>query len=144
MQHHWFYNQDDEPIALFIPHDFSGTGHNFLTPPTMLFQIGVNSYRTGAVIDPHRHNAVERRIDSTMEFIVVRTGKVRITLLDDAARVMDALELVAGDSILFVAGGHGLTFIEAGELLEVKQGPYVSREQDKTSLHCTTSGDSKG
>ncbi len=143
MQHHWFHNQDGEPIALFIPHDFSATGHNFLTPPAMPFQVGINFYPLGAVIDPHRHNAVDRKIASTMELVVVRKGKVRVVLFDNSERVITTVELVAGDSILFVAGGHGLTFTEDGELLEVKQGPYSSREQDKTLLICRTSGGRK-
>ncbi len=41
------------------------------------------------------------------------------------------VELIAGDIILLAGGGHGFTFLEDSEVIEIKQGPYISFEVDK-------------
>ncbi|MDR3413928.1 MAG: hypothetical protein P4L87_23690 [Formivibrio sp.] len=117
-----------------IPGDFSRPGYNFITPQETAFQIGVNSYPQGGRAEAHKHNPVERSIIGTMEFIVVRKGKMRVDLFDELDRRMETIEMAAGDSILLIAGGHGMTFSEDCQLLEVKQGPFVSRTLDKTIL----------
>jgi hypothetical protein len=40
-------------------------------------------------------------------------------------------DLAAGDAILLIAGGHGFEVLEACQIMEVKQGPYLSKEKDK-------------
>ena len=41
------------------------------------------------------------------------------------------MELSAQDAILLLSGGHGFKFLEAGAMLEVKQGPSVTTAEDK-------------
>ena len=38
------------------------------------------------------------------------------------------LQLSAGDSLLLTGGGHGFTVLEACQLIEVKQGPYLGMD----------------
>lgn len=42
--------------------------------------------------------------------------------------------LHAGDVILLASGGHGFEIIEAAEIIEVKQGPYLG-DEDKVRFH---------
>jgi hypothetical protein len=39
-----------------------------------------------------------------------------------------------GDTIFFVAGGHGFTMLEDSKIIEVKQGPYFGKDKDKLML----------
>jgi hypothetical protein len=130
----WLKSEEGTPIALLIPHDFTASGYNFLTPCETPFQVGVNSYASGAQVKAHRHNAIERTIHETMEYVLVRKGAMSLELFDAADRPFKTIHMSAGDSILLVSGGHGMTFSTDCELLEVKQGPFFSRVMDKTLL----------
>ena len=44
---------------------------------------------------------------------------------------LESTVLEAGDIILLATGGHGFEVLEATEIIEVKQGPYMG-EGDKT------------
>ena len=50
---------------------------------------------------------------------------------DDDQHYLESRELVAGDVILLVTGGHGFEVLEELEMIEVKQGPFVG-DHDKT------------
>ena len=39
---------------------------------------------------------------------------------------MESKILGKGDVILFTDGGHGFTFLENTQMVEIKQGPYLS------------------
>jgi hypothetical protein len=43
---------------------------------------------------------------------------------DDDQRLVATHELVEGDVMVMVAGGHGFRMLEDTVLLEIKQGPY--------------------
>jgi hypothetical protein len=44
---------------------------------------------------------------------------------------LSAQELGKGDMILLVSGAHGFEVLEPCQIVEVKQGPYLSKEKDK-------------
>ena len=50
---------------------------------------------------------------------------------------MNAAVLNEGDTILLVAGGHAIKVLEDFKGIKVKQGPYVSLEEDKAFLETT-------
>ena len=58
---------------------------------------------------------------------------VQIDFFDDDQRFLQSKVLQTGDVILLAAGGHGLTFLEQSEIIEVKQGPYL-QDKDKIRL----------
>jgi len=83
------------------------------------------------VIQPHIHNYLPREVTYTQEVLLIKSGKLRVDFYDVSQRYFDSRLLLAGDVILLAKGGHGFEVIEAVEMFEVKQGPYVG-EQDKT------------
>ena len=106
--------------------------YNFLTDQQSALQLGVSSYNGGELIPAHAHLRTEVNVPSGQEFILVRAGRLRVNLYDAATREkLSVQELGAGDSILLVSGGHGFEVLEACQILEVKQGPYLSKEKDK-------------
>ena len=139
----WINSGKGEPIALLVPKEFKPEGYNFLTPGELNLQVGVNAYKAGGRVEAHRHNPVMRTIQGTMEAIQVRTGRLSLQLYDNENQPLERLDMGAGDFVLLVSGGHAITFLEQCDLLEVKQGPFVSREQDKTMLFPATGGQSE-
>lgn len=134
MNYRWINDLHNRPVALIVPRDFKPTGYNFLTPAEMALQVGVNSYGAQAAVAAHKHKQIVRTIQGTMEAILIRAGRMILYLYDDEDRLLRNLEMCAGDLVLLTGGGHAMTFPEACDLVEIKQGPFVSLEQDKTAL----------
>jgi hypothetical protein len=106
--------------------------YNFLTDQQTPLQLGISSYVGGELIAPHAHLRTEVTVQSGHEYILVKSGRLRVNLYDAVTREkLSAHELGAGDSILLLAGGHGFEVLEPCQILEVKQGPYLSKEKDK-------------
>lgn len=106
--------------------------YNFLTDDQSPLQLGVSSYAGGELITAHAHLRTEVTVPSGQEYILIKSGKLRVKLYDAVTREqLSEQDLGAGDSILLVSGGHGFEVLEACQLLEVKQGPYLSKEKDK-------------
>jgi hypothetical protein len=106
--------------------------YNFLTDQQSPLQLGISSYAGGEVIAAHAHLRTEVTVPSGQEFVLVKAGRLRVKLYDAQTREqLSVQELGAGDAILLVAGGHGFEVLEACQIIEVKQGPYLSKEKDK-------------
>ncbi len=63
--------------------------------------------------------------------MLIKKGKLRFNFYTNEQEYLESRVLETGDVILLVTGGHGFEVIEAIEMIEVKQGPYVG-EEDKT------------
>ena len=106
--------------------------YNFLTDQQNALQLGVSSYAGGESIASHAHLKTEVTVPSGQEFILVKAGKLRVMLYDERTREqLSVQDLAAGDAILLIASGHGFEVLEACQIMEVKQGPYLSKEKDK-------------
>jgi hypothetical protein len=106
--------------------------YNFITDPQNPLQLGVSKYEGGEIIASHAHLRTEVTVPSGQEFILVTAGKLRVTLYDAVTRAPLAVQdLGAGDMILLVSGGHGFEVLEPCQIVEVKQGPYLSKDKDK-------------
>jgi len=103
---------------------------DFFTDNESPLQLGYMSRDVGYIIQPHRHNLVERKINFTQEVLYIKSGKVRVDFFDDNENFLDSTLLNKGDVILLSYGGHGFEMIEKSEIIEIKQGPYIS-EIDK-------------
>lgn len=122
---------DGELIALIIPHDFQKDGVEFFTPKEFSQQLGYMKHPAGHRIEPHIHKLVVREIQYTQETLLVKSGRIRVDFYSDDKKYIGSEELVAGDVVLLASGGHGFVFLEESELIEIKQGPYISFKVDK-------------
>ena len=122
---------DDDILAIILRRGFEKDGIEFFTPGGFSQQLGYMKRPAGYEIEPHVHKLVLREVEFTQETIFVRTGKIRVDLYTKSRDYHSSEILHAGDVVLLASGGHGLTFLEESELLEVKQGPYLSFEVDK-------------
>ena len=73
---------------------------------------------------------VHRNVVLTQEVLFIKKGILRVDFYDEYEDYLESRNLLAGDVILLISGGHGFKVIEEVEMIEVKQGPY-SGEQDK-------------
>ncbi|MCB0323722.1 MAG: hypothetical protein KDD69_09125 [Bdellovibrionales bacterium] len=122
---------DGATLAIILSHRHVGEGIEFFTPPDFSQQLGYMRRPEGYEIEPHVHKLVIREIKFTQEVLVVRSGRIRVDLYTAGRAFLQSEVLEKGDVILLASGGHGFTFLEESELVEIKQGPYLSFEVDK-------------
>lgn len=120
----------DTVISLILRHNYKAEGIQFLTPDSYSQQLGYMNRPKGYVIKPHVHQIVNREVEYTNEVLFIRSGKVRVDFYGADQTYRESRMLHSGDIILLIRGGHGFEMIEASEIVEVKQGPYVG-EHDK-------------
>ena len=76
------------------------------------------------------HNSVPRDVQFTQEVLFIKSGKVRVDYYDKKKNYLESRILNKGDIVLLAFGGHGFEMIEDSEIIEIKQGPYLDK-QDK-------------
>jgi len=129
-------------LALIISHRFNQPGIHFFTPDEFSQQLAYIHHPVGKIIPPHVHNPVPREVIYTQEVLFIRAGKLRVDFYNDLEHYLESRILEAGDAILLINGGHGFEVLEAIEMIEVKQGPYVG-EQDRTRFEGIASQQAK-
>ncbi len=119
-----------EPIAMIIRAGYDQPGIQFFTPPSFSQQVAFMRHPQGHKICAHIHNLQLRHVLYTQEVLILRRGKVRVTLYSSNRENIGSRILNKGDLILLCGGGHSLEMLEESSLIEVKQGPYAG-EKDK-------------
>jgi len=114
--------------ALILRGDVRQPGVHFFTPGDFSQQLGAMSHPAGHRIEPHVHNEVVRNVRRTQEVLVIRSGRLRVDFYDDSRTLRGSRELQSGDVMLLVQGGHGFEVLEACDMVEIKQGPYMGDE----------------
>lgn len=112
-------------LAIIIPGTYVAADIEFLTESASNFQVGLMKRGPSSPAYPHAHKPVARQILGTQEFLLVRKGSMTVTIYDELEVVCATRDMHQSDSILLLAGGHGIAFKEQTEILEVKQGPYI-------------------
>mgnify|MGYP000929369395 CR=1 FL=1 len=113
-------------VALVLRQDADlGPGAHFLTGPEMGQQLALMEHPTGHQIKAHVHNSSPRKVELTGEVLIIRQGRLRVNLFREDGAPLDSLELGPGDVILLNGGAHGFEVLEACQMIEVKQGPYL-------------------
>ncbi len=129
-------------LAIILSSKFEKDGIEFFTPDEFSQQLGYMKRPAGYEIEPHVHNLVVREVQYTLETIFVKRGCVEVDLYSAQKQYVSSVRLEGGDVILLAAGGHGFRFIEESELIEIKQGPYISFEVDKQRFEKPSSSSS--
>ena len=113
-------------LAFIIRAEAEASKTTFVTAPDMLFQAGFIVHPAGHIIPRHRHPPTRREAVGTSEALLVRRGRCRAEFFDDGGTPVATRELVPGDVMVLLSGGHGFKMLEDTVLLEIKQGPYVA------------------
>ncbi len=120
-----------EPIALIIRAEFDEPGIRFFTPPNFSQQVACMKHPKSKKIAPHVHNFMSRQVYFTQEVLMVRRGRLKVSLFSSDKKFLEDRILEAGDVILLCGGGHSFEMLEETSMIEVKQGPYLG-DEDKT------------
>ena len=118
-------------LAMIIRNDYSCEGVDFITPSAYSQQVAYMHHPAGKVIDAHVHNLVHRNVVMTQEVLFIKKGILRVDFYDEYEDYLESRDMLAGDVILLVSGGHGFQALEEVEMIEVKQGPYAGEEDKK-------------
>lgn len=124
-------------LAIVVRHGFSSiSGTDFVTDESVPFQVGYHRRESGFRYRSHRSLPFTKVGDfMPSKIYYVTKGKIGSDLYDDERKKAAYVELVPGDLIIFIAGGHGVDILEDGsEFIEIKQGPYRGTEKDKVFL----------
>jgi hypothetical protein len=119
-------------LAVVVRNSNTDKTIEFPTPPDFPLQLGFHDRKKGEYIKAHEHVPFENLNIPVQELIIVKEGKVKITLFFKGKMYQD-VTLSKDDMILFNCG-HSLQFLEDTKLTEVKQGPYREKEYEKNFL----------
>lgn len=124
----------EETLAIIIRASLSEPGLHFITPNEYNLQLGVHIRPAGECIPAHVHKEIKGAVNLPIqEFLYIEKGRLRIDLFDGDEKFHSTVELGPNDAILLLKG-HAIEFIEDVKIVEIKQGPYFSKEQDKRPL----------
>ena len=128
-----YYGDKSAPTAIVIRKNFESEGIKFFSPLDYPQQLGYMKRPAGYEVRPHRHNQIPRTIENTQEVLLIRSGECLVTLFDDFNVPTDTISLSDGDIIFLAKGGHGIKMKTECQIIEIKQGPYLS-DMDKTAI----------
>ena len=106
----------------------------FVSAADSSMQMGLLAHGAGFVEVPHVHKEIPRTIKDLQQFLVVQRGRVAIDFFDEAGALLQTVELLPGDAMLLMNGGHSLRVLEDAQCVSVKQGPFLGVENDKIPL----------
>lgn len=106
----------------------------FFTEPNNPLQMGLLRYVPNHEVMPHVHLPRVRVTEQSQEVLFVRKGSLTVSIYSGNGELVKRVTLSSGDCILLVAGGHSLRTYDHTELIEIKMGPYQSRDNDKVDF----------
>jgi hypothetical protein len=119
----------NQVLCLLIRADNTPVQTTFLTPPEYKQQVGFVVYPASGEIARHTHRPLDRHLVGTSEVLILKQGRCLIDIYNDEHQLVATRELLQGDLMLMVGGGHGFRMIEDTVFLEIKQGPYTGIEE---------------
>ena len=120
---------EGRPLAYVVRAHFTPATTTFITPTELEQQVGFVVYPSGAEIHRHVHRGLDRVTTGAAEVILVRRGACEVEVYSPGREEVGKWILKTGDLMLMVSGGHGFRMLEDTVLMEIKQGPYVGREE---------------
>lgn len=114
--------------AIIIYDGYHVAGNSFFTPEDFPQQLGFLSHKKGKVIEPHTHKEIKREIMLTQEVLIIKKGEIKVSFYDYRRKYLGFRILKKGDVILVTGGGHGYEVLKDVEMIEVKQGPYLGKD----------------
>lgn len=120
----------DKLLAIIVRKKYSKSGISFITPNDFSLQLGYMKHPEGHKIKPHMHHPVRRETFGTQEVLIIQKGEIRIDFYSFDKEYLESRKLSAGDVILLIGAGHGMTVLKPVSMIEVKNGPYRP-EEDK-------------
>ena len=118
-------------IAIIVRSNYTSDNVVFFSPSDFSQQLGYLPHKKGSIIKSHVHKKVDRKVTITQEVLFIKKGRILVDLYTEDKKHIASRELSSGDVIFLCSGGHGFKALEDIEMIEVKQGPYSDKGNDK-------------
>lgn len=118
-------------IAIIVRSNYTLNKVVFFSPPDFSQQLGYLPHKKGSIIKSHIHKKIDRKVTLTQEVLFIKKGRILVNLYTEDKKHIASRELSTGDVIFLCSGGHGFKALEDIEMIEVKQGPYSDKGNDK-------------
>ncbi len=102
-------------------------GITFFTNNKDIQQFGYMNHKKNHVIKPHIHKKQTRKLIYTSEVILILKGKLRVDFYNTQKKYLFSKLLNEKDIIMLVHGAHGFKVIKNVQMIEIKQGPYITK-----------------
>ena len=110
-------------------------GLDFLTNDESFIQVGTWKYEKGKILDAHYHNTFERKSFITQEVVLVLEGSIICNLYTKDGNFIATEEINQNQLIIQYEGVHEYEINEDTKVLEIKNGPYLGPEKDRTRVN---------
>ncbi|HLD34192.1 MAG TPA: hypothetical protein VJB66_05670 [Candidatus Nanoarchaeia archaeon] len=120
---------DGNVLAIVVRHDFVPDKLSFPTPENFALQLGIHHRQKNDTVEAHGHVPFENVTIPAQEFFYVVSGKVDVDIYHQRKK-HSTVVLAAGDMILLNCV-HAMKFAENSRIVEIKQGPYRGKENEK-------------
>ena len=84
-------------------------------------------HKKNHIIKPHLHRKQTRKLLHTSEVILLLKGILRVDFYNKKKVYLFSKLLKEKDIIMLVHGAHGFKVIKDVQMLEIKQGPYITK-----------------
>ncbi len=121
------YN-NNELYCIIIRSGFESEELTFFTPVNFSQQLGYLPHKKNSIIKPHIHLYSKREVFYTQEVLFIKKGKVKVNFYDSDKKHVFSEVIECGDFILLCGGGHGFEVIEDSCMIEIKQGPFLGKD----------------
>jgi len=109
-----------EPLEFFYPDEFT-------------LQAGIHNGVKGDKALPHEHKSFKKMaVEHPQEIFYIQSGQMKVDLYVNDKIVKKVI--MNPNDLLIVNTGHGVTFLKKTKLLEIKQGPYRGKDQEKRMI----------
>ncbi len=125
---------NNERLAYIIRKEIEIEEKEFFGSPDDFLQIGYMNLKKGEILKPHIHKPQNKIITENQEVLYIISGRMKVNFYNKIPQKINEAILSDGDLIALLSGGHGFEFLEDTKMIEVKQGPYTGRDNDKEIL----------
>ena len=102
-------------------------GISFFTEKKDIQQFGYMNHKKNHIIKPHIHKKQTRKLLHTSEVILILKGILRVDFYDTKKNYIFSKQIKEKDIIMLVHGAHGFKVIKDVQMIEIKQGPYITK-----------------
>ena len=117
-------------FAIILRDGHEPEGTMFYTDKDDSLQLGTIKHNAGYLESPHIHKKRNKVIIDVIESLHIVYGKVVVDFFEDG-KEFSSVTLNPGDTAFLMEGTHRIRVIESFKGVKVKQGPYLSLEEDK-------------
>jgi hypothetical protein len=121
-------------FALILRKELDPQATTFYTPKDTSLQLGIIKHEKGYKEPPHIHKHSKKLVHDVVESLHIEYGKVEVNFYNEKGEKIDKTILNEGDVALLINGGHAIRALETFKAIKIKQGPYLSIEEDKQFL----------